>query len=120
MKNSCVLMYHGVCAERVPSSTVGTDDPSYVVSPEAFLAQLLYLHDGGFHATSLQRYLEESLSRKAVVITFDDGNKSDATVALPLLKRLGFTETFYITTSWIGRTGSKTEADIKSLDEAGM
>lgn len=120
MKSSCVLMYHGICAGRVPSSIVGTDDPSYVVSPEAFLAQLLYLHESGFDATSLQRYLGGSQSRKAVVITFDDGNKSDAAVALPLLKRLGFAATFYITTSWIGRPGFMTEADIKSLDEAGM
>lgn len=113
-------MYHGICVEPVPSPMVGTDDPSYVISPDAFLAQLHYLRDSKFEATSLQRYFAADRSRKTVVITFDDGNKSDIAVALPLLKRFGFTATFYITTSWIGRPGFMAEADIRGLDEAGM
>ena len=32
-----------------------------------------------------------------VVLTFDDGNKSDFTYVAPLLKQYGFGATFYIT-----------------------
>ena len=34
---------------------------------------------------------------RLVVLTFDDGNKSDATYVAPLLKRYGFGGTFFIT-----------------------
>ena len=34
---------------------------------------------------------------RLVVLTFDDGNRSDATYVAPLLKRYGFGGTFFIT-----------------------
>src|SRR5260370_40816032 len=39
----------------------------------------------------------EPISERVVVLTFDDSSKSHFTVARPLLKRLGFGATFFIT-----------------------
>jgi peptidoglycan/xylan/chitin deacetylase (PgdA/CDA1 family) len=53
-------------------------------------------------------------------MTFDDGNLSDYSVALPMLQRCGYTATFYITTDWIGRPGFLSKSDIRCLHDEGM
>jgi peptidoglycan/xylan/chitin deacetylase (PgdA/CDA1 family) len=47
---------------------------------------------------AVQRLQSGSLPARALAITFDDGYADNATVAAPLLKRLGLTATFFITT----------------------
>jgi peptidoglycan/xylan/chitin deacetylase (PgdA/CDA1 family) len=44
---------------------------------------------------------------KLVVLTFDDSSASHATVAAPLLKRLGFNATFFITEGFTFRTNKR-------------
>ncbi len=39
----------------------------------------------------------QSIPDKVVVLTFDDGNRSDVTFVAPLLKEYGFKATFFIT-----------------------
>ncbi len=47
---------------------------------------------------AVQRLQSGSLPARALSITFDDGYADNATVAAPLLKRLGLTATFFVTT----------------------
>ena len=58
-----------------------------------------------------------------IVLTFDDGNKSDITYVAPLLKRYGFGATFYITEGF-GAAGDRerrlTWEEIKQLHEDGF
>ncbi len=54
-----------------------------------------------------------------IVITFDDGNKSDL-VNAELLVRHGMTAMFFISTANIGRDGYLDEDDIRKLDGMGM
>ena len=60
---------------------------------------------------------------RLVVLTFDDGNKSDATYVAPLLKRYGFGGTFFITE---GLNFLKNKAhyvtwkEVQTLHEAGF
>ena len=54
-----------------------------------------------------------------IVITFDDGNKSDL-VNAELLARHGMTAMFFISTANIGRDGYLDEDDIRKLDGMGM
>jgi peptidoglycan/xylan/chitin deacetylase (PgdA/CDA1 family) len=53
-------------------------------------------------------------------ITFDDGNASDAAIALPLLVKHKLTATFFIVADRIGEAGSLGAADVRSLTTAGM
>ena len=121
MTRSCVLMYHGLAEHAVPSAELGTHDPLYVVRPGDFEAQMEMLHADGYVGLSLGDVLRgRGADRMRAVITFDDGNRTDYLRALPILKRYGFTATFYITTGWIGRAGFLAEADIRSLADGGM
>jgi peptidoglycan/xylan/chitin deacetylase (PgdA/CDA1 family) len=53
-------------------------------------------------------------------VTFDDGNASDAAVALPVLERLGVHASFFVLAGRIGRPGSLGAADVRQLAAAGM
>lgn len=61
-----------------------------------------------------------SASRNKIAITFDDGNDTDATIALPALQRAGMTATFFILSDSIGQPGFVGEDDIRALRRAGM
>jgi len=63
------------------------------------------------------------IPNRLIVLTFDDGNKSDITYVAPLLKRYGFGATFYVTDGF-GRADNKERRlsweEIKSLHEDGF
>lgn len=78
-------------------------------------------------------YLSPSLSRadvarvpipnRLVVLTFDDSVKSHVTVAAPILKRYGFSATFFITEGFTFKTNKRdymTWEEIQSLDRQGF
>ncbi|MFC3118052.1 polysaccharide deacetylase family protein [Jhaorihella thermophila] len=54
------------------------------------------------------------------VLTFDDGNASDAKIALPELERRGLRAMFFILTDRIDRPGSVSAGDVRALARAGM
>ena len=62
----------------------------------------------------------EAVRAHPAEITFDDGNLSDVEIALPLLKEAGLAAAFFIPTDRIGLPGYVSEADIHTLQEAGM
>lgn len=53
-------------------------------------------------------------------LTFDDGNESDARIALPALKAAGLKASFFFSTDFIGTPGYANEEDIRALASAGM
>ena len=53
-------------------------------------------------------------------ITFDDGNASDAAIALPALSRRGLTAAFFVISGRLGRPGSLTPDEVRGLAQAGM
>ena len=116
-----VLMYHGIESDDQPA---GYDDPGdllYVLKKEQFYQQMKYLCDNDYHvANLLDLNKTEQLPEKTVVITFDDGHRSDYTVALPILKEFGFTACFYITTGWIGGDNYLLPEHITELSREGM
>jgi peptidoglycan/xylan/chitin deacetylase (PgdA/CDA1 family) len=58
--------------------------------------------------------------RKDVRLTFDDGNKSDVTEALPELTRRGLQAEFFICSARFGTDGFVDEDDVRELQRAGM
>jgi peptidoglycan/xylan/chitin deacetylase (PgdA/CDA1 family) len=55
-----------------------------------------------------------------VHLTFDDGNDSDANIALPALQKAGLKASFFFSTDFIGTPGYADEEDIRRLHAAGM
>ena len=99
-----ILMYHEIAPRSETSSRLA-------VSPDAFAAQLAYLHDEGFHtvtAAELSKVVaggDGKLPDRAVALTFDDGFADFHSRAMPLLDRYGFTATLFVTTGWVSDAG---------------
>ena len=86
-----ILMYHHL-SEDVTNSEM--------VSPEQFEAQIRALSEAGYNGVSfdeLQAYVlrGEPLPEKPVVITFDDGYRSNYTLAYPILQKYGMEATIF-------------------------
>jgi peptidoglycan/xylan/chitin deacetylase (PgdA/CDA1 family) len=79
-------MYHVI-------GTAGPDTPNIDlwVSPTTFARQVRWLDRHGFHLVSLQEVYDywhgAPLPRKPVVLSFDDGFRSDYRLAMPILAR---------------------------------
>ena len=82
-----------------------------------------WLNDRGSSPLSLELgpvYLESSLPPSAVILTFDDGWKSQIETAAPVMAEQGLTGTAYIIPELIGSPGYMTAEDLKTLtDEYG-
>ena len=87
-----VLSYHDI-----------SDAPTanFTVSQETFKAHMGYLKRAGYHSISLDslgawRDGSVKLPPRSVLITFDDGNRSDYEKAFPILKEYGFSGNLFL------------------------
>jgi peptidoglycan/xylan/chitin deacetylase (PgdA/CDA1 family) len=85
-----ILMYH-VIARPFPTSPF----PGLYVPPAEFAAQMHALARAGFHAVTLDQvesYWRHGtwLPARPIVLTFDNGYRTQYTKALPVLRRLGW------------------------------
>jgi peptidoglycan/xylan/chitin deacetylase (PgdA/CDA1 family) len=98
-----ILMYHEIAQPPETTSRLA-------VSPEAWAAQLAYLHAEGYQTVTAADLSAAAAGRsplpdRAVVLTFDDGYADFHSRALPLLDRYGFTATVFVTTGWVQDAG---------------
>ena len=93
MTDVLVLAYHAV-SERWPADLS--------VTPERFASQLALLTARGYRGATLHRALADPPADKTVVVTFDDGFRSVATLALPILRRYGLPATVFVPTDHVG------------------
>src|SRR2546425_841656 len=125
-----ILLYHKI--DRIPP---GSRYPKNYVTPEQFAAQLAFLARRGYTSTTFADYLayrrgERLLPRRAVIITFDDGYRSNRTIALPLLRQYGFGATIFLVTAYVGMTNRwdadeiqeplLDAADVRAMQAAGI
>lgn len=113
-----VLVYHNVRPR--PKQRLPKDEAQYDMTPAQFEVQLSFLRDAGYVATSLDhafRALTEGvpLPVKPVVITLDDGRENQYEYAAPLLRKYGFSATYFVFTNAIDREGYFTTAQIREL-----
>lgn len=78
------------------------------MAPAVFERQLEYLRDRGYRCVSLSDAFQwmtsgKPLPDRSVILTFDDGFKSNYTTAFPLLKRYGFSATVFLVTGAMGK-----------------
>ena len=118
-----VLVYHNI---QPAGTSNAIRSAELTMRPEVFAAQMQYLKVNGFHVVSLAALTDaiegkRTLPRPAVVITFDDGRVNQYAYAFPILKKLGFTATFFPFTHAIGRNSRYfTWKHLEEMQAAGM
>lgn len=98
------LCLHGL---GTPPNHITESEQRYWLSSERFI-QILQL---------CQKYQTQS---RRIHVTFDDGNKSDVEIALPILQDFRFTATFFVIANMIGKPGFLSRTNIADLRQAGM
>lgn len=79
----------------------------YTINPQLFDLQMNFLHDYNFNVISLSEFYKmiqtsAPANYKTVVLTFDDGYADSYYYAYPILKKYGFSGTFFLICSFVG------------------
>ena len=116
-----VLMYH-VIAPPPP----GAPFPGLYVTPQDFASEMQGLRQAGWHAVTLDQlraYWTDGArlpAGKPIVITFDNGYRSQYTQALPILERMGWVADENIQLTGLPPSqGGLTDGQIRGLVHAG-
>ena len=67
-----------------------------------------------------EHVLDAVVGRPDVQLTFDDGNASDVSIALPRLLERGLSAEFFVLAGLLGEPGRLDAADVRELHDAGM
>lgn len=111
-----ILLYH----------SVGYSNEFFTVRPEDFKKQMSYLKEKKFKVISLAELggllaRNETIGKKTVVITFDDGYEDNFLMAYPILKKNGFPATIFVVSSLIDKTiKARRGTDMNILSERQM
>ncbi len=104
------LMYHEL---RRANRELCSSAPGYIryaVAESDFRGQLNFLKLRGFRALNVSQALTQTDSKASVVITF----------AVPALLQCGFNATFYVVTSFIGRSGYLSAPQLREIVDQGF
>ncbi len=116
-----ILCYHQIRDWKPTDSKVSRE---YIVPPAAFAAQMRMLADSGYHTISpdqLYAYLISGarLPSKPILLSFDDTDLDQYTVAYPEMKKYGFKGMFFIMTVSLGKAHYMSREQVHTLSEDG-
>ncbi|HEY0053804.1 MAG TPA: polysaccharide deacetylase family protein [Pedobacter sp.] len=119
-----ILCYHQVRDWKSSDSQTAKD---YIIPVATFKAHMKMLADSGYHSVlpdQVYNYLAygDPLPSKPIMLTFDDTDLDQFTVAAPEMKKYGFKAVYFIMTVSIGRMGRTkymSSDQIKKLSDAG-
>lgn len=117
-----ILIYHSISPHTITQSPI---QKYYDIAPDSFEKQLQYLKDHNYVVIGLD-YLASALEQnitlplKSVVITLDDGWRSQYVYAFPFLRKYGYTATFFIFTDAIGHDYFLTWDQVRVMNNLGM
>lgn len=106
------LMYHGV-----GEPAAAAEGARYTVTVPELERQLSLLDEARVRVLAPDGVEEHD--GPAVALTFDDGEQSVLSSALPRLAGRGHRATLFMTTAWIGRPGFLSAAGLRELRDAG-
>src|ERR1700754_4564340 len=116
-----VVCYHQIRDWRPKDSKNAKD---YIVQIAAFKEHIKMLADSGYHTIlpdQLYAYLTTgaALPKKPIMLTFDDTDEDQYTIAAPELKKYGFKAVYFVMTVSLGRPHYMTKEQVKALSDAG-
>jgi peptidoglycan/xylan/chitin deacetylase (PgdA/CDA1 family) len=112
-----ILLYH-----HIGISPQG--DTVYYIPLDVFERQMNLLCQWGYRTISVEllaKAINEGaeLPPKPIILTFDDGSESIYTMALPIMRKYGFTGTAYVIYNYMWISGYMDADQIKELHAAG-
>ena len=116
-----VLCYHQIRDWRATDSKRAKD---YIVPVAVFKQQIKMLADSGYHTITpdqLYDYLTKGspLPQKPVMLTYDDTDLGQYTIAFPEMQKYNFKGLFFIMTVSLNRPNYMTKNEVKELSDAG-
>lgn len=120
-----ILTYHALVKQATELDLRPPGTRLYVFTLDEFRRQLDHLAAEGFATVSMAELLRwhqgaAELPPRAIVLTFDDGHRSNAELALPELLRRGQKATFFVTAGRIGTEDSVTWDHLRWIRQSGM
>lgn len=117
-----IAVYHSI---RDSSPEEPFDVRRFNISPTAFDEQMRYLQENEYHTITFEMLHEAivygtPLPSKPIILSFDDGWRSQYTTALPMLKKYGFTATFFLYPNVIEHENYMIWDEVLALRDAGM
>lgn len=117
-----ILVYHNITPDWAHESVM---EKRFSVTPDMLDKQFQYLKDNGYTAVGFDAISDyfasgKALPSKPVIITFDDGWHPQYVYAFPLLKKYGFTATFFVFSNAIDYRHYMTTAELREMAAAGM
>ncbi len=117
-----VLMYHGV--DPGDGRYVGACSGllGYVLKREEFLRHIEALEASGRRVVDPVAFLAQGavLGAGDVLLTFDDGDRSDYDVVWPILREKGWRALFFVTPGFVGRSGQTGWGQWREMVAEGM
>ncbi len=116
-----ILCYHQI-RDWTARDSKGAKD--YIVPIAQFKAQIKMLADSGYHAVlpdQVYAYMTTGakLPSKPVMLTFDDTDLDQFTVARPELAKYGYKGMYFVMTVSLGRPHYMSKAQVKQLSDEG-
>lgn len=117
-----IIMYHHIGEPPPGADPIRLD---LTVRTAEFAEQLDWLAKNGYETISLDDLLQSmaqraSLPRRPIILTFDDGYDDNYTIAYPMLKKHGFSATFFIITDVVGHREYMSWEQIVDMSKNGM
>jgi peptidoglycan/xylan/chitin deacetylase (PgdA/CDA1 family) len=114
-----ILMYH-----LLNAPPAGTAYPELWVAPATFRATMHKLAAAGYHGVTLDAVLDNwqhriALPRRPIVVSFDDGYRSEERYAMPILRSLGWPGVLNLEVKNLSVAGGITHAEVRRLIAAG-
>ncbi|HCN83167.1 MAG TPA: polysaccharide deacetylase [Sphingobacteriaceae bacterium] len=116
-----ILCYHQIRNWKATDSKAAKD---YIIQINTFKEHIKLLADSGYHSVlpdQVYNYLVygDPLPSKPVMLTFDDTDLDQFTIAAPELKKYGFKAVYFIMTVSLGRPHYMTKDQVKKLSDDG-
>lgn len=96
-----------LCYHSFSSADEHVWDGSLYMRPDVLEERFRFLRDSRYHVLSLSEGLSRlqagTLPERSVALTFDDGTRDFANIAVPLLEKYGFPGTVYLSTWYCGQ-----------------
>ncbi|NQT85747.1 polysaccharide deacetylase family protein, partial [bacterium] len=120
-----VLTYHALVVDAAELAAWEPGARHYVLTLDAFRRHLDHLAAEGLTTIGLDQFVawhtgEGDLPERPIVVSFDDGHTSNATLALPALAEREMQAAFFVTVGRIGQEGSLDWDQLCTLRDAGM